>query len=333
MKRDLTTINPGAVTDDRGAWTEAREPHLTSRSASRPHTLRSTFHVLRFTFHALVVLFKLRIVFLLLVSAVAGAFLGAGGWPGLGATALILVTGGLAAAGASALNEYMERESDKRMRRTDKRPLINGQITRAGWVPYVAVTMVLLPALAVLPGNPALAFFLTLGAIIYVGVYTAWLKPRTALNIVIGGGAGSCAVLSGGAAVGAWADPGVLALAALVFFWTPIHFWSLALVYRDDYARAGVPMLPVVTTPRRASQWALAHGIVGGVIAIALAGRPALGWIYLAPVLPMTIYLLAKGVVLVREPRVRNAWRLFHASNFYLAVALLAVCVATVMRH
>lgn len=280
---------------------------------------------------SLMVLFKLRIVFLLLVAAAAGAFLGAGGWPGLGTMLLVLITGGLAAAGASALNEYIERDADRRMLRTRKRPLINGQITRVGWVPYVATAMVLGPSLAVLPTNPALAFFLTAGAIIYVAVYTLWLKPRTALNIVIGGAAGSCAVLSGGAAAGAWSDPGVLILAVLLFFWTPIHFWALALVYKEDYARAGVPMLPVVTTPRRAAFWGLVHGVVAGGAGLYLAALPTLGWAYLAPVAAITALLLAQGVSLVREPSVRRAWHLFHTSNFYLAVVLLAACVGTVI--
>lgn len=280
---------------------------------------------------SLMVLFKLRIVFLLLVAAAAGAFLGAGGWPGLGPLLLVLVTGGLAASGASALNEYIERDADRRMLRTRKRPLINGQITRAGWVPYVATAMVLGPSLAVLPTNPALAFFLAAGALIYVAVYTLWLKPRTALNIVIGGAAGSCAVLSGGAAAGAWSDPGVLVLAVLLFFWTPIHFWALALVYKDDYARAGVPMLPVVTTPRRAAFWGLVHGVIAGGAGLYLAALPTLGWVYLAPVAAITALLLAQGVSLVREPSVRRAWHLFHTSNFYLAVVLLAACVGTVV--
>ena len=123
--------------------------------------------------------------------------------------------------------------------------------------------------MAVLPANPALALFLTLGAIIYIGVYTLWLKPRSPLNVVIGGAAGSCAVLSGGAAVGAWSDPGVLALALLVFFWSPTHFWSLALACREDYERAGTPMLPVVTTARRAATWGLIHAMASGVAGLA----------------------------------------------------------------
>jgi protoheme IX farnesyltransferase len=124
----------------------------------------------------------------------------------------------------------------------------------------------------------------------------------------------------------------VLALAALVLFWTPIHFWALALVYRDDYARVRVPMLPVVTTPRRAALWGLAHGVADGLVGLALAFHPALGPIYFLPVLSVTLYLLSQGVRLVVRPSVSQAWRLFHASNLYLAVVLLAICADAVIH-
>src|SRR5690606_36078674 len=145
----------------------------------------------------IVVLFKLRVVFLLLMSATGGAFMAAGGWPGLGNLLLLWLTGGTAAAGASALRRAWGRESDGRMGRTRQRPLVTGQIAHPSWVPYVGIGLILLPSVAVLPFNPPLTFFLVLGAIIYVGIYTIWLKPRTLLNIVIGGAAGSAAVLSG----------------------------------------------------------------------------------------------------------------------------------------
>lgn len=280
----------------------------------------------------LVVLFKLRIVVLLLAAAVAGAFLGAGGWPGSAVVRLLLIAGGLTAAGASALNQYLEREADSRMGRTRHRPLVSGAISRPGWVAVIATFLVITPVVAVLPANPALAFFLIGGAFIYVGVYTIWLKPRTSLNIVIGGAAGSFAVLSGGAAAGAWTDPGVLALALLVFFWTPIHFWSLALVYREDYQRAGVPMLPVTTTARRSAFWSLVHGVATGLIGLALGLHPALGLMFLAPVAVGTVYLVGEGWRLLVRPSSRRAWRVFHASNLYLALVLLAICVDAGLR-
>ncbi len=276
----------------------------------------------------LVVLFKLRVVSLLLMAAVAGAFLGAGGWPGLDILLLVLITGGMAASGASALNQYIERQSDGLMRRTRGRPLVTGAIPRARVVVPVGIALVLIPSLAVMPFNPALAFFLVLGAVIYVGIYTLWLKPRTLLNIVIGGAAGSAAVMAGGAAVGAWRDPAVITLALLLFLWTPFHFWSLAILYRDDYQKAGVPMLPARTSVRAAAWWIMLHSVATTIAALALAAYPALGWSYLLPVLVVTFSLIRRNILLVRRPSRESALSLFISSNIYLLVVLIAVCVS-----
>ena len=275
----------------------------------------------------LAVLFKLRVVALLLFAAVGGAFLAAGGWPGAGPLLLLLVTGGLSAAGASALNEYLEQETDSLMVRTRRRPLVTGSIARPGWVPYVATLMILLPSLGVMPLNKALGFFLLLGAAIYVGIYTLWLKPRTLLNIVIGGAAGSAAVLSGSAAAGAWNDPGAVVLALLVFLWTPTHFWSLAMVYRQDYARGGIPMLPVKVGERTAAWWVLLHTGATALAALLLTVHPVLGWLYLVPVGAATVDLMRRNLRLVVRPEAKGAYRLFHVSNLYLALVLVMICV------
>ena len=276
---------------------------------------------------SLVVLFKLRIVFLLLMAATGGAFMAAAGWPGLGRLLLVWVAGGMAAAGASSLNQYLERTSDAYMGRTRRRPLVNGTIPNAGWVPAVGVALILLPSLAVLPFNPALSFFLVFGAIIYVGVYTIWLKPRTLLNIVIGGAAGSAAVLSGSAAAGNWSDTGALVLALILFLWTPFHFWSLALLYRDEYRRVDVPMLPARTSPRQAALWVLSHTLPTGVAGLLLVVLPLLGWVYLLPVTIVTADLFWRNLKLIGDPSPANARGLFMASNVYLLVLLLAICV------
>lgn len=276
------------------------------------------------------VLFKLRIVSLLL-AATGGAFLGAGGWPGSNTLILLWITGGLAAAGSSALNQYLERDADKLMKRTRKRPLASGTITRAGWVPYLAVAMILLPSLAVLSFNPALTFFLLLGGVIYIGLYTIWLKPRTLLNIVLGGAAGSAAVLSGSAAAGTWNDPGAVTLALLVFLWTPCHFWSLAIVYRDDYRRGGIPMLPAQTSLRFAAWWVLLHTVATALAALMLDWHPTLGWLYLFPVGMATIDLLARNIRLLIRPGARIALSLFKASNLYLALILAMACIDAVI--
>lgn len=279
------------------------------------------------TLKTLMVLFKFRVVSLLLFTAVGGAFLGASGRPGWEPLLLLLLTGGLAASGASAINQYLERESDAKMNRTKKRPLVDGTIARPGWVPYVGAAMILLPSLAVLPFNPPLTFFLLLGAAIYVGVYTVWLKPRTLLNIVIGGAAGSAAVLSGSAAVGAWNDPGAVVLALLVFLWTPTHFWSLAIVYEKDYARSNTPMLPVQVSTRQAAWWVLLHTVAIIFAALMLTAHPALGWIYFLPVGWATVGLLTRNIRLLRAPNPKTAMSLFMYSNIYLAVVILMICI------
>ena len=281
----------------------------------------------------IVALFKLRIVALLLVAAMAGAFLASDGRPG-GREMLVLVLAGAASAGgASALNEYFERGRDALMQRTRRRrPLATGAIARPAAALMAGVSLATGAVVLTLPFNPILSLFLFLGAFIYVVIYTLWLKPRTSLNIVVGGMAGSCAVLSGSAAVHAWADPGALLLALMLFLWTPIHFWSLAMVYREDYARVGVPMLPVQATPRTAAAWSLAHGVGAGATACLLALWLSFDPIYLAPALAMTALLIGRSVQLVITPSSNRAWQVFHTSNIFLLVVLLAACLASVVQ-
>lgn len=285
----------------------------------------------RTTAALLPVLFKSRVVALLVLAAVAGAFLGADGWPGVGSLLLVIVTGWMAASGAAGLNEYIERGSDALMNRTRSRPLVQDRV-KPVWVLWVGILLVLIPTLGVLPFNQALSFFLILGAFIYVCIYTLWLKPRTSLNIVIGGAAGSAAVLSGAAAVGAWKDPAVLALAGLIFLWTPSHFWSLAILYRNDYARADVPMLPVNVTTQRAAWWVFLHTGAAGLVALLLAAVPGLGWIYLIPIVIASVDLLFRNIRLIRRPNPRSARALFLSSNLYLLVVLLSICVGTAVN-
>ena len=277
-------------------------------------------------------LFKLRIVTLLLISALGGAILGSGGWPGGQALVLLLITGGLSAAGASAVNQYLERERDALMKRTRKRPLPSGAVKASTWVLLVGAGMVVVAV--VLSGifNPVLALSNALGAIIYIGVYTIWLKPRTILNIVIGGAAGSMAVVSGGAAAHAWNEPGVLALALLVFAWTPTHFWSLAMAYRKDYSQAGFPMLPVNVSMQQASWWVAIHTLATGFIAILLGFHPALGLIYFIPVGLLSVQYVFLTIRLLRNPEGKFALSLFKFSNLYLSIVQLIIIFLPLFR-
>lgn len=302
-----------------------------SKEESPRRVLAQTQVGWRATAQRLSVLFKSRVVSLLVLAAVGGAFLGAGGWPGVGMLVVVVVAGGLAASGAAGLNEYIERGSDAIMGRTRRRPLVTGDV-RPRWVLWVSLAMILVPSVAVLPFNLALSFFLLAGAFVYVAIYTVWLKPRTLLNIVIGGLAGSAAVMSGGAAVGAWRDPAVISLALLVFLWTPSHFWSLAILYREDYARARVPMLPVKATMRQSAYWVLLHTGAAGLVALVLAATPALGWAYFVPVALATADMLIRNIRLIRNPNPRNARSLFISSNLYLMVVLVAICAGSALH-
>jgi protoheme IX farnesyltransferase len=303
--------------------------------ALEPRLIASTQERLtaRDVLKSLASLFKLRIVMLLLVSAVGGAFLGQGGVPSLRALVAILVTGTLAAGGASAVNQYLERDADALMRRTARRPLPAGQIARPALVLWIAVAMIVTAVVSVLPTRPVMALYLALGAVIYVGIYTIWLKPRSVLNIVIGGAAGSMAVMTGGAAVGAASDPGVIALALIVFLWTPAHFWALAMFYQDDYAEAGVPMLPVRTTNGHTAWWIFVHALSTALAALVLGAHPALGLLYVIPVGVVAALMVEGSVRLIRRPERKQAIKLFVLSNVFLLLVFVAVILATTARQ
>ncbi len=120
-------------------------------------------------------------------------------------------------------------------------------------------------------------------------------------------------------------------LALLVFLWTPTHFWSLAIAYRDDYARGGFPMLPVQTSPRAAAWWVLLHTVGSALVALLLVAHPTLGWLYLIPVASSLVVLIVLNIRLILVPCRKRALALFHASNLFLAVLLLAICVSTLL--
>ena len=297
--------------------------------AASAHERMTIRHLLK----TVVTLFKLRVVSLLLFAALAGAFLGARGVPSWIALLTTLITGTLAASGASAINQFLERDADGRVRRTSQRPLAAGEIEHPWIILVIAIGMIAAAVLAALPINPTIAFYLALGALIYVGVYTIWLKPRSVLNIVIGGAAGSCAVMTGGAAVGAANDPGVIVLALLVFLWTPAHFWALAMFYKDDYAATEIPMLPVRASASDSAWWIFVHAASTGLATLLLAFSPALGWPYLLPTGIITLVMVIGSVRLIQTPERKQAIKLFIVSNFFLALVLLSIILVTTARQ
>ncbi len=253
--------------------------------------------------------------------------LAAHGLPSLGLILAVVVGGAMAAGGANTINCWLERDRDQLMRRTHDRPLPQGEIVPSHALAFGVVLNVLAFALLAATAN-LLAAALTLSAtLFYVFVYTIWLKPRTVQNIVIGGAAGAVPALVGWAAVtGSLATPAWL-LFAVVFFWTPAHFWALAMKYRDDYAAAGIPMLPVVrgfaVTARQIAGYAMLT--VSVTFALTLTG--ATGLPYGIAVLVLGAAFVTQAFGLVRDPSPKRAIKFFAFSNVYLMLVFVAVAV------
>ncbi len=250
----------------------------------------------------------------------------------------LLVAGTLASGGSGALNSYLDRDIDQSMRRTRKRPIPSGRIVPALQALYFGLSLSLVGILvAAYFLNYVAAFFVGFGAVFYVIIYTLLLKRRTSLNIVIGGFAGSCAVLAGWTAVtGTLALPSLLPgllMSLLVFLWTPSHFWSLAIRGSDDYATVGIPMLPVVVGERRAMNYIFLSSVLIVAFSIALwAPLGVFGTLYLLIVTIMGGLLLLSNVRMIRSPSKETAWTAFKFSSPYLAVVFVGMVLDVLLR-
>jgi heme o synthase len=278
---------------------------------------------------AYVSLTKPRIVELLLVTTVPAMMLAAGGWPDLGLILVVLVGGSLAAGAASALNCYIDRDIDQLMRRTKRRPLPAHSVTPRSALTFGLVLAVVSVALMAVFTN-WLATALTAAAIVYYDVvYTLWLKRRTPQNTFWGGICGAAPVLIGWAAVTGSIAPMGWALFAVVFFWQMPHFYALAIKYKDDYARAGIPMLPVVRSASRVNREILLFTVL--TVAASLAAWPlGLGLIYGVTAIVTGALFLLEAIRLVGRSRRGEAlkpMRLFHWSVTYLTVLFIAVAI------
>jgi protoheme IX farnesyltransferase len=240
----------------------------------------------------------------------------------------------VSSAAAGAFNQYVERELDARMTRTRNRPFVSGRLKASpSWLVVIALMCLGSVVVATLATNPLAALYTFLGAFVYGVVYTVWLKRRTWLNIVIGGLAGSCAVLAGAAAVTPdRLDGAPLWLAIVLFLWTPPHFWSLAIAYRKDYQAAGVPMLPVVVGDAKAA-YAVFVSTVLLVLASIVPAWYGLSWFYLAAAIGGGTYFLMKSAALVLDPSRRTAMASFHASLLQLTLLLSAAIVDAALLH
>lgn len=271
--------------------------------------------------------FKVRIGVAIAVSAVAGLAITPGAnlapWE-VGILALGIL---LSAASAGAFNQFVERDLDAQMPRTRERPFVAGRF-RAGPLWLLAIVAILGLAM-VLTGyvlNAWVAFYAFLGAFVYGVVYTVWLKRRSSLNIVIGGLSGSFAVLAGSAAVDPVLAPSAIALAVVLFLWTPPHFWSLAMYLHREYSAASVPMLPVVVGDVRAA-WIILGHTVGVLLSSLVPVLFGMGWFYLICALAGGLLFLKRSIDLVQEPGPERAIANFHASLIQLSLLLVGAIV------
>jgi protoheme IX farnesyltransferase len=274
-------------------------------------------------------LIKPRVIPLLLVPTVAAMLMAAaqnpGGRPLVPLVLLTMLGGTLAAGGAHAINQYWDRDIDARMRRTKRRPVVTGQIpSRNALIFGVALSAAAFVQLW-LTVNAVAALLALAGNLFYVFVYTVWLKRTSVQNIVIGGAAGAVPPLVGWAAVTGRVDLPALLFFAIIFFWTPAHFWALALVRQEDYRAAGVPMLPVVRGESYTRKSILLYAVMLLGVSLLPFAMHSLGWVYLAAALSLGMVFVSRATRLARERSTARAWGLFKFSNIYLAVLYLAM--------
>ncbi len=279
-----------------------------------------------------VALTKPRIMLLLLITAAAGMFVGAGGLPDLPELAVVLAGGALACAGASALNHYLDRDIDALMGdRTSDRPIVAGRLIPPRAIEFglvlSAFSFVLLASLV----NVLTASLALLGGLFYVLVYTQWLKRWTVQNIVIGGAAGAVPPLVGwAAATGNLTLPAIF-LFLIIFFWTPPHFWSLALLIKREYAAARIPMMPVVRGDRETSRQIVAYSLVLAATSLLPFLWHSVGGVYLGVALALDAVFIGLALSLAQQTTPARAGRLFHFSLLYLAILFSAMAVDTVV--
>ncbi|MCG8918485.1 heme o synthase [Actinokineospora sp. PR83] len=285
---------------------------------------RTTLSVVK----AYVALTKPRIIELLLVTTVPAMMLAARGIPSPWLVLTTLVGGSMAAGSANALNCVVDADIDAVMKRTKSRPLAQHAVPTRSALIFGVVLGVLSFAWLWTTTN-LLAAAMAVGAILfYVLVYTMILKRRTAQNIVWGGAAGCMPVVIGWSAVTGDVAWPALVMFGVIFFWTPPHFWALAMKFRDDYAAAGVPMLPVVATPQQVAKQIVIYSWV--MVAWTLLLLPATGWVYAAFALLAGAWFLVFAHRLnsaVRKGEPNNPMKLFHLSNSYLTLVFVALAV------
>jgi protoheme IX farnesyltransferase len=273
------------------------------------------------------ILSKPLIVLLLLVTTFGGLVFGLQGWPSVSLFGWTMLGGALAAAGSSALNQYIDRDLDKYMQRTSKRPLAAGRMTAAEGLSF-GLGLCLISYYVMAGFVNFLAALLSLAGIFYYVVfYSIWLKKKTVQNIVIGGGAGAIPPMVGWAAATGELGWAAWILFLIVFMWTPPHFWALAIVRQKDYAKAGVPMLPVVRGERETRKQILIYTLVLVGVTLLLPLIKATGMVYLISAIVLGLWLIYAAWKVWKVPGNKIAWKMYRYSSMYLAFIFLALMV------
>jgi len=289
-------------------------------------TIEKTDRGLAATAAAFVMLTKPRIIELLLITTVPSMIVAKGGMPDLWLVLVTVAGGTLAAGGANTFNMYIDRDIDRLMKRTQGRPLVTGAVSPRAALLFGFALEITAFVLFVTWVN-LLAGLLAVGAcLFYVFVYSLWLKRTSKQNIVIGGAAGAAPALIGWAAVTGSLALSPILLFAIIFFWTPPHFWALALLMRDDYAKAGVPMMPVVVGDVATMRSILLYSVM--LVALTLlfvAPVSSLGVVYFISASVLGIGLVGFAVTLVRRGTPSSALRLYKYSILYLALLFAAI--------
>lgn len=278
-----------------------------------------------------IALTKPRIIELLLVTTVPTMILASGGWPAIGTMIAVIVGGALAAGGASTFNSVYDRDIDRHMTRTAHRPIASGVISARAGIVYGSLLSVASVVILAVFTNLLAAALAVVAIFAYSVGYTVWLKRRTAQNIVWGGAAGCMPVLIGWAAITGSLTWTPVVLFLIVFWWTPPHYWPLSLRYRDDYAAAGVPMLPVIAPPGTVMKHIAVYSVLMVATSWLLIPVAPMGWVYGIAAGVLGVLFLAEVLRLGLQVRVGAAdpapMRLFHGSITYLSLLFLAVAV------
>ena len=275
---------------------------------------------------------KPRIIELLLVTTVPAMVLAAGGIPPVREILVTVLGGTLAAGGANAANMWYDRDIDSLMGRTKRRPIVTGEVSASGALVF-AVAIEAVAFLLLYAGDNLLSAVLALfAALFYVFIYTMWLKRLMPQNIVIGGVAGAIPVLVGWAAVRDSLSLAAWLMFAVVFVWTPPHFWGLAFRYSDEYRQAGVPMLPSVAPARRSAIEILAYTLLLAVVAEVLGLAANLGAVYGWACLALNAGFIWYSYQLLRRQTAKAAMRVFSYSISYLTLLFAGIAADVILR-